>query len=382
MGKLLVLPKDDITVVFYTFTGGTAPSLDGLKFYDTGRLVDGTYHVYEDATGTYVYYQKSVPTGPPQNIYVVETYVTTKANEGLGNPTPRFELTDQFGDTFAGADGYSGSVTRAAGSEQMAASGGSFVGAIRAQSGVTWDSDALTYLVAVETADGQALEDGVKIAFNNFVIGCKTDGIWNSIVNSCVFAGARTVAGAIVPLIGQAPTNNNFVNGDYDRKLGLKGDASTKRIDTIGNNLLSQNNNHIYARVTVVDTTGVSSLLMGTSQSQTGSNSMRRSATTPLTFFSMSNSASNVATTEFFNGCGMSRSSGTEFTRFLNGTSTLITQASQTPRTQTIGVFGPGRVSSNFNGRVAVYSIGAAIDLSTLDSRVTTLLSELSTAIA
>ena len=77
----------------------------------------------------------------------------------------------------------------------------------------TWqpmDSDAAAYITAVETADGQALEEKVKIAIDNFVLGCKADGIWSAIKASCILAGARTTNGALVPLVGTAPTLNNF----------------------------------------------------------------------------------------------------------------------------------------------------------------------------
>jgi hypothetical protein len=35
------------------------------------------------------------------------------------------------------------------------------------------DTDAAAYITAVETADGQALEEKTKIAIDNFVLGCK-----------------------------------------------------------------------------------------------------------------------------------------------------------------------------------------------------------------
>jgi len=43
------------------------------------------------------------------------------------------------------------------------------------------DPDAMAYLRAVEDADNQALEQGVQQAVNQFVIGCKQDGIWDAI---------------------------------------------------------------------------------------------------------------------------------------------------------------------------------------------------------
>jgi len=65
--------------------------------------------------------------------------------------------------------------------------------------GAVSDPDAQAYITAVETADGQALETAVRTAINNFVVGCKADGIWNAIKASCILAGARTLAGALVP---------------------------------------------------------------------------------------------------------------------------------------------------------------------------------------
>jgi hypothetical protein len=73
------------------------------------------------------------------------------------------------------------------------------------------DADAATYIAAVETEDAQALESAVKTAINDFVVGCKADGIWDAIKSSCIMAGARTLSGALVPLKGTGPTNFNFV---------------------------------------------------------------------------------------------------------------------------------------------------------------------------
>jgi hypothetical protein len=77
--------------------------------------------------------------------------------------------------------------------------------------GVT-DPDAGAYIAAVEAADGQLLEFGVGKAINDFVVGCKQDKIWDAIKASCILAGARTLTGALTPLVGTAPTNFNFVS--------------------------------------------------------------------------------------------------------------------------------------------------------------------------
>jgi len=98
--------------------------------------------------------------------------------------------------------------------------------------GFQFDADASTYIEAVEAADTQALETGVRYAINDFVIGCKNDGIWDAIKACCILAGARTLAGALVPLVGPDPNSFYFVAGDYNRKTGLKGNGSNQYIDT------------------------------------------------------------------------------------------------------------------------------------------------------
>ena len=89
----------------------------------------------------------------------------------------------------------------------------------------SWDADAGAYIKSVEVADAQQLELAVAQAINQFVLGCKADGIWSAIKASCILMGARTLTGALTPLVGSAPTNFNFVSGDYARKTGLKGNA-------------------------------------------------------------------------------------------------------------------------------------------------------------
>jgi hypothetical protein len=66
----------------------------------------------------------------------------------------------------------------------------------------TFDPDAAAYLRAVEAADGQALETPVKRAVDDFFRGTKADGTFSALKASCILCGARTLAGALVPLAG------------------------------------------------------------------------------------------------------------------------------------------------------------------------------------
>ena len=106
------------------------------------------------------------------------------------------------------------------------------------------DLDAQDYINRVQAADTaagypQGLEEGVKNAINDFVIGCKKDGIWGKILTSAIFCGARSVQGALTRLTGDSivPTlvSYNFVQGDYSRMLGIQGASNAgagKYIDT------------------------------------------------------------------------------------------------------------------------------------------------------
>lgn len=109
--------------------------------------------------------------------------------------------------------------------------------------GAAGDVDAAAYIAAVEAADGAALEPGVASAITALVTGLKADGLWSQIDQACIMAGARTLAGALVPLRGAAPANNGFVAANYNRKLGLKGNGS--RYLQAGMPAYTQNDAHL-----------------------------------------------------------------------------------------------------------------------------------------
>jgi hypothetical protein len=247
----------------------------------------------------------------------------------------------------------------------------------------TYDPDALAYLTAVETADGQALENSVKIAVNTFVVGCKADGIWDAIVASCIMAGARSVAGAVVPLKGNAPTNNNFVSGDYSRKLGLLGNDTDKYLATGYYNSdttnFPQNDSHIscYISTTQTDSNGV---LVGGINSIGNRLSLHYTSTTNIATRNRSGSASTItlAPSGFQ---GNTRNNSANFTRRFTTTAgiseSVVTGTSGTPSIELLGVFASGSATLFSSARMSFYSIGTSLTLSSLDSRITTLMTTL-----
>lgn len=122
-------------------------------------------------------------------------------------------------------------------------------------SGIT-DTDALAYIAAVNAADGSTLEKTAQRAIQTFIAGLKSDGIWSALSLCYVLCGARTLAGALVPLKGPAPTNVNFVAADYTR-AGLKGDGTSKYLNTtLNSSTLAALSHHLYVRGVGYETTG------------------------------------------------------------------------------------------------------------------------------
>jgi hypothetical protein len=241
------------------------------------------------------------------------------------------------------------------------------------------DSDAAAYIIAVEAADTQSLETGVKSAINDFVVGCKDDGIWNAIKASCILAGARTLTGALVPLVGTTPTNNNFASGDYNRKTGLVGNESTKYLNSNrAGNADPQNSKHVSVYATSLPTT-TSKPLLGQHRLNTEATGATLIYNT-LTRLHDGASSTYVASAGFI---GASRSESANYVRRNDSANTTLTQASSTPVSRNIVLFADNleNAPTYSNARFAFYSIGESLDLALLDARVTTLIDDIDAAI-
>ena len=242
----------------------------------------------------------------------------------------------------------------------------------------TYDEDAGNYIQAVETADAQALEPATRKAINNFVIGCKQDGIWTAIKASCILAGARTLAGALVPLVGTAPTNNGFIGigTDYVRKTGLVGNGSTKYLNSNRNNNADpQDNQHLSVYINTAGTSAINEGYIGCGLANNGASHIFRGPTnngiasrsrngSPGPFFGSANDIGLI---------GISRSAAGSYIQRNNLVDNTVSLSSQTPLDQSIVVFGRNQVAQT-NARLAFYSIGESLDLARLDARVTDLI--------
>jgi len=248
------------------------------------------------------------------------------------------------------------------------------------------DPDAIAYIAAVEAADGQALEAGVQAAYNDFFIGCKEDGIWDAIKACCILAGARTLDGALVPLVGGAPTNFNFVSGDYDRKTGLIGDGSTKYLDSNRTPTATSPTDYHQA-VYLRNNPTLGSVFVASDDLSTQRY---------LIYFSTSTNETRVISgtlpNVYLGGAGSlgdgfkgaSRDNSSTFDARTALTTSTISAPSGVSTTLTSFVFASNRNGSAIsfsNARLAFYSIGESLDLAALDTRVSNLITAIGAAI-
>jgi hypothetical protein len=248
--------------------------------------------------------------------------------------------------------------------------------------GFQFDTDASTYIEAVEVADAQALETATRYAINDFVIGCKQDGIWSAIKASCILSGARTLVGALIPLAGTAPTNvGPFVSGDYNRKTGLLGNGSTKRLNSNrAGNADPVNNAHASVYVTTIPTT-LFSALIGNENDVSGSTNIGTTNPASSYFFRCQTSSASVRSDGFTGLAGVSRNNSANYETRTRGSNQTATATSQSPPSTATSIFAFTSGTNYSNARLAFYSIGESLDLALLDARVTALITAFGVAI-
>jgi len=248
-----------------------------------------------------------------------------------------------------------------------------------------FDPDARDYILRVEAADGERLESQVRGAINAFVVGCKVDGIWTAIKASCIMAGARTLSGALIPLSGTAPTNNNFVSSDYNRKTGLLGNGTTKSLNANRNNTADpQDNKHISAYCTTGNTRDAARVLISTNLgTNIGACVINTTATVFNGRISYSSNPAAVTVSGVINGLqGASRNNSSTVDYYFNNSGGSIASISSAQNSSNTFIFSTPVPANYSNARISFYSIGTSIDLALLDVRITALMNTLASVIA
>jgi hypothetical protein len=215
------------------------------------------------------------------------------------------------------------------------------------------------------------------VAINDLVVSLKNDGTWGRLGAACILMGARTLSGALTPLVGPGPTNSNFVTGDYNRRTGLIGNGSTKTLNSNrAQNADPQDDLHMCAYVTAAATSGSFPCFFGVGTGSAGDCHIGGLNASDL-FARMRNS-----TFDTFTGratatglIGFSRTQGHWFAATAGTSSRQFARTSQAPRSESTRVFSTlnvtnGVVTSVTNARLSWYSIGRAVDLPALQARL------------
>jgi hypothetical protein len=254
---------------------------------------------------------------------------------------------------------------------------------LRAIEEAGFDASALAYIRNVEEADGAYLETDVKIAINNLVAGLKADGLWESMASTCLLCGPRTLAGALVPLRGDAPEPNGFVSGDYSRSDGLADAQKTAYLNVPADYAMPQNDGHLAFYCTSVSEGGTytTPIRVGDDPSASGDGQTQISFTSSSVFTRCREGAGETlaqAPTAGF--AGISRDDSQHYFRRINQTTQQINDASSGSAAGPLFVFwnGTGQQTAS---KLAFYSAGTSLDLAKLDSHISSYVTAIGAAL-
>lgn len=270
--------------------------------------------------------------------------------------------------------------------------------------------DYLDRVIAADVAAGntQGLELAVTDAISTCLQALVADGILGvsggvlaqapSLVKaSCAMQGARTLSGALVPLAADmpAPTNFNFVAGDYTRRTGLTGNGTTKYLNSnYMDNTDPQNDAHLSVYVAQAGTGGANTSMSYAGVSRSVAPASLRLITrfnsfggiTAIGNYNRTGSAAagiNLNATGFL---GNTRSASSSYIRRGLGVDIPTSGTSSAPAVASVAVFASNNegsgVSRFANCQLSFYTIGRALDLAILDARITALSNAIQAAIA
>ena len=246
------------------------------------------------------------------------------------------------------------------------------------------DADALDYLARVKTADGAGVETGVATAVDAFFRDTKAAGVFDALKACCILAGARTLAGALVPVVGDAPANvaDGFVEGDYSRTSGLTGDGATTYLDSgRANNADPQNDKSLAAYISVLST---SAAAVRWSIGDSG-NTVLGQDTSDKHYGRINDSefSGPGSATPELGFVGVNRSDSANKNMRFGGVDYSIAANSVTPSSVNLFVFrrNEPNIPGYSDATLAFYSIGTSLSLEDLDTAVTNLIARLKFAL-
>ena len=250
-----------------------------------------------------------------------------------------------------------------------------YFGATQVYTSSAFSAEAQNYFDRLDTA-GDTTYTAYKQPLANYIDGLVALGgaYWDNMKSAASFVGVG-IQGITVPLRDgmTVPTNNNFVAGDLSQLTGLKGNGSTKYIETGLTGVdLSLNDHSLSVYLTADRETGTNRYISGAATTFTifgNTTGFRaRSANTTL-----STLGSSTATGELI---GISRNNSADYDWSYETTGTQSSTSSSINNVD-INVYADSGGSNKTAARLAAYHAGPALNLATLEGLQDTLISEI-----
>jgi len=214
-------------------------------------------------------------------------------------------------------------------------------------------------------------------AINRFISGCKADNIYNDLQAACVMAGWDGLAGALTPLVGASPTNNGFLAADFDRGNGLKGNGSSKYLDSNrANNADPQDSKHlaVYATTTSSAFKVYAGSSFDTSLYRAGDSDLLTRVNRGTVFTVVPGAAAAtglIAANRPAFGTTQARAGGTTVSESLDANTHISENTAIFARLLS------GSASEISDATLSFYSIGSSLSLEDLDTSVTDLMNRI-----
>ena len=223
-------------------------------------------------------------------------------------------------------------------------------------------------------------------AIDRFIKGLKEDNLYSDINAACVMAGWDSLAGALTPLKGAAPTNNGL--SVYDRGgIGIAGDGTSYLNTNRLNSADGQEDKHLACFVTSPNLSSGESVVGSLVRSPSLSVSQIYVSTSDAISVSITYINSSTLNSPEYDGSaglfGASRT-GTDLTARVSGVSSTLSSVTNGNHALPTYVFcrnDGGTANSFCDGSIAFYSIGTSLSLEDLDIAVTNLITAIGEAL-
>ena len=220
------------------------------------------------------------------------------------------------------------------------------------------DTDADIYITTIESLEG-SLEIGIKNSITEFITELKKKGLWGSITDCLILAGARTLNGALIPLKGTVPTSSGFNSSNYNRKY-LKGNGSGfLNLNRINNNY-SATNHHVAIHKTT--STAGSQYIFGDGSGTTSS--FINLFSTGISQHRNTGTFTPTSPSEANGFLGLSRSSSANYQLRYNSNTQTATRPMFVGTDKPLFLFKAGSTGTPSTAGISFYSQGTSLDLS------------------